>query len=133
MKSDEINPKNVQPDEAGKGSQDLFSAYGLDQGLEKILGDVGVSPAAADEGQGGSSGLVGRILSRVFRPALFPFARRLTQTNYNTKRALFAMASVIRDQQHQLDELYEEVRRLNSAAGNQTEPVCPGNLEERND
>ncbi len=91
---------------------DVYSAYGLDQGLEEILGDVSVLPFPSQDSSGRKPSWIRRGISKIFCPGTAPLAGRISETNYNTKRALFAMASVIRDQQNQIDELYEALRTV---------------------
>lgn len=89
---------------------EVYTAYQLDSGIEEIMGDVSVSAVDAADNDGGIKGLLKKTTGRIVRPALFPVANRLTTTNYNTKKALIIMAQVIRDQQTQIDELYEALR-----------------------
>ncbi len=105
-------PERNEPGRDEGTRPDVLSAYDLSEGLEKILGDVSISMADLEGRDSPRGSFPRRMLRKLVGHGAGPFASRVTETNFNTKRALFAMAAIIRDQQHQLDELYEELRRL---------------------
>ena len=95
----------------------VYSAYQITKGMEEILGNTVVLSAYPSRDHNPLKRICKRAAGMLFRGALSPFCERITETNYNEKKAMVAMAELIQEQQMQLDELYEQIRRLEEKRG----------------
>ena len=103
--------------EDGARPDRVYSAYQITKGVEEILGNTVVLPAYPIRDRHPLKRIYKKVTGVLFRGALSPFSERVTETNYNAKKAMVAMAELIQEQQMQLDELYEQIRRLEEKQG----------------